>query len=370
MVAEVSHAELAPAPEAVLDALPDPVLVVDAGGIVRYANPAAEQFFDTGAAVLSGTELDEIIAADSPLMALVRQVRDSGIAVHEYGAELGTARTGVRSLNIQVAPLGRVPGRVVVTFQEFTIAAKLDHRLSHRAAARSVTGMAAMLAHEVKNPLSGIRGAAQLLEQNALGEDRELTRLIRDEADRIVGLVDRMELFSDQRPIERAPVNIHEVLEHVRRIAQAGFARRLAFRETYDPSLPPIFGNRDQLVQAFLNLAKNAAEAASESGGEIVFGTAYRHGLRLALPGSGGNRLHLPLEVTVWDNGAGVPEEILPHLFEAFVTTKSNGTGLGLSLVAKIIGDHGGVIECESARRRTVFRVRLPILPGSGDGHP
>ncbi|MBO0738631.1 MAG: two-component sensor histidine kinase, partial [Alphaproteobacteria bacterium] len=228
-------------------------------------------------------------------------------------------------------------------------------------------GMAAMLAHEVKNPLSGIRGAAQLLEHDADPAARELTQLICDETDRIVALVDRMESFSDHRPIERGSVNIHEVLERVRKAAQSGFARHVRLVEEYDPSLPAVLGNRDLLVQVFLNLVKNAAEALPGADGEIVLATAYRHGLRLARPGGGG-RQHLPLMVSVADNGAGIPEDLRPHLFDPFVSTKRNGTGLGLALVAKVIDDHGGVIEFDSQPRRTVFRVFLPVVAQNGSG--
>jgi len=221
-----------------------------------------------------------------------------------------------------------------------------------------------MLAHEIKNPLSGISGAAQLLEASVDDDDRVLTRLIRDEADRIVKLVDRMEVFSDERPIEREPVNIHVVLDHVRRLARSGFARNLSIRDEYDPSLPLVLANRDQLVQVFLNLVKNAAEAVGDTpGGEIVLTTAYKPGFRLSVPGNP-SKVTLPLEFCVRDNGAGVPEELIPHLFEPFVTTKANGTGLGLALVAKIIRDHGGVIECESQPNRTTFRVLMPAHSG------
>jgi two-component system nitrogen regulation sensor histidine kinase GlnL len=245
------------------------------------------------------------------------------------------------------------------------MADKIDRQLSHRGAARSVSGLAAMLAHEIKNPLSGIRGAAQLLETSVEDEDRELTRLIRDEADRIVKLVDRMEVFSDERPIEREPVNIHVILDHVRRLAKSGFARSIQIRDEYDPSLPMVYANRDQLVQVFLNLVKNAAEAMGDApDGEIVLTTAYKPGFRLSVPGNP-SKVTLPLEFCVRDNGAGVPEELIPHLFEPFVTTKANGTGLGLALVAKIIRDHGGVIECESQPRRTVFRALMPAYPGT-----
>jgi two-component system nitrogen regulation sensor histidine kinase GlnL len=228
-----------------------------------------------------------------------------------------------------------------------------------------------MLAHEIKNPLSGIRGAAQLLEQSVGDDDdRTLTRLICEEADRIVKLVDRMEVFADKRPIDREPLNIHVVLDHVKRLAQSGFARHIAFVEDYDPSLPAVLGNRDQLIQVFLNLVKNAAESIGPNAGdgEIQLTTAFRPGVRLSRPGSK-SRVSLPLEFCVKDNGPGVPEDLLPHLFDPFVTTKPTGTGLGLALVAKIIGDHGGIIECESQPRRTVFRILMPMFTGD-DAEP
>jgi two-component system nitrogen regulation sensor histidine kinase GlnL len=243
----------------------------------------------------------------------------------------------------------------------------MDRQLTHRGAARSVIALAAMLAHEIKNPLSGIRGAAQLLEQSASDDDRALTRLICDEADRIVKLVDRMEVFGDERPIEREPVNIHVVLEHVKKLAQSGFARHVTFIEEYDPSLPPVYANRDQLVQVFLNLIKNASEAISEGAdGEVQMTTAFRPGVRLSLPGSK-TRVSLPLEFCIKDNGPGVPDDLMPHLFDPFVTTKPTGSGLGLALVAKIVGDHGGIIECESQPRRTTFRVLMPMYTGDAD---
>src|SRR6478609_3244487 len=358
------------AADAVLNALPLPVIIIDSNGRIADANVAAENFFEASVLLLRRQMLRDLVPFGSPLLALVEQVRNRGAAVNEYKVDLSTPRNpGDRLVDLHVAPLPERPDHVVVMLQERTIADKMDRQLTHRGAARSVVALAAMLAHEIKNPLSGIRGAAQLLEQSAGDDDRTLTRLICDEADRIVKLVDRMEVFSDERPVEREPVNIHAVLDHVKRLAQSGFARRFGFIETYDPSLPPVFANRDQLIQVFLNLVKNAGESIGEAAtdGEIQLTTAFRPGVRLKLPGSK-TRVSLPLEFCVRDNGPGVPEDLMPHLFDPFVSTKPTGSGLGLALVAKIVGDHGGIIECESQQRHTVFRVLMPMFTGDGAG--
>ena len=356
--------------EAVLATLPTAIIAIDQSYTIRSINLAAEQLFQSSAVSLEGEPLSSILPPQGAIFSLVEQALAKDTPTSAYAVELDTPRTGIRMMSVHIGLMIDLPGWLVISLLEQTRALKIGQQLEHRHAARSMTAMASLLAHEVKNPLSGIRGAAQLLGERAAEEDRKLTQLICDEADRIVALVNRMEVFSDDRPLERSPVNIHVVLERVRRLAENGFARGVTIIERYDPSLPMVSGNMDQLVQVFLNLVKNAAEAALDNiedgriSPEITISTAYRHGVRVALPGSDA-RIHLPLMVSVTDNGTGIPEDLRAHLFDAFVTTKRNGSGLGLALVAKIVSDHGGVIEFDSRARRTTFRVMLPIVVAS-----
>lgn len=352
-----------PSPDLLLNAIPLPVLTISAEGAILSANAAAETFLDASLRVMQRQRLSDIIPFGSPVAALVDEVRRRGSSVSEYRVDLGGPRGGSeRIVDVFATPLSDDGDTVVLVLQERTIADKMDRQLTHRQAARSMTALGSMLAHEIKNPLSGIRGAAQLLEQAADENDRLLTQLICDEADRIVRLVERVELFGDDRPVEKGPVNVHGVFDQVKRLAGSGFARHVRFVENYDPSLPPALGNRDQLTQVFINLIKNAAEAIGDAfDGEIILSTAFRTGMKLHVPGSR-ERVSLPIELTVRDNGPGIPPDLLPDLFDPFVTTKANGSGLGLALVAKLVGSHGGIVECDPAPRRTTFRVLLPMF--------
>ncbi|NIZ02239.1 two-component system sensor histidine kinase NtrB [Thalassospira lucentensis] len=347
-------------PVGVLNAIASAVVVANRDGNIRFVNQATEQLFNTSASVLCRTNLTDYIPGDSPVFSLIKQAIDGATLVADHNLMIESPKIGKHTVNLTVGSMPDDSDCAVLTFESRSIAQKIDNQLLSRNSARSVSAMAAILAHEIKNPLSGIRGAAQLLEQTSNDDDRVLTRLICDEADRIVDLVDRMEIFSD-KPLERGAVNIHTVLEHVRRLAENGFGKNVVFEEIYDPSLPPVFGNRDQLIQVFLNLLKNAGEAVDPKDGKIVISTRYQHGVRLAVAG-GDARVHLPLVVSVSDNGPGISADMRESLFDPFVTTKPTGTGLGLALVAKIINDHGGVIEVKDVPGGGAeFQIMLPI---------
>jgi two-component system nitrogen regulation sensor histidine kinase GlnL len=354
-VTESSKSASRPEPR-ILAALPIPILLLGSESDIRFVNPAAEQFLQAGSDTLLGKTFLDVFSFGSGLAQLIGQARYRHATLHEHDLSLSFPGRE-HTVDVTVTPIAESESAVLVVLHERGMAQRLERQLSHRNATRSLHSMAAVLAHEIKNPLAGIRGAAQLLEDVVPAGERPLTELICAETDRIRDLIDRMEAFDQPGHTSHAPVNIHEVLDRVRRAAQAGFARHVSFRERFDPSLPEVLGDRDRLVQLFLNLVRNACEAVGEAGGEVVLSTAYRQGFYMS---SGGERLSLPLEIAVQDNGSGVPVDLAPHIFEPFITTKPRGSGLGLALAAKIAEAHGGMIECESKPGQTVFRVLLP----------
>ncbi len=339
------------------DTLPFPAFVIGKDDTLLGCNSAAESFVRTSSKRIAGQKLSRFVGGSSVTLDAVRQAREGGGSIVLHDVEIGWSDKALLLNHIDASAMPA--GNVLMIFHPRGMAEKMDRSLTHRTAARSVSGMAAMLAHEIRNPLAGIKGAAQLLAMNISDDDSEFTQLIQDETERIGKLVDKVEQFGDQRPAQKQEVNIHDVLDRSKRAALAGFARHAKFIETYDPSLPAVAGDPDQLLQVFQNLLKNAAEAIPEVGGTIQLRTAFRPGVRLQLPGRQSESL--PLQVIVSDNGKGIPESMIKDIFDPFISSKAAGSGLGLSLVSKIIADHGGVVECESEPGRTQFEIRLPV---------
>ena len=347
-----------------LNLLPFPLLLIDQENRFVWLNPAAENFFRSSTAYLAGHAVVEFIPSDSPFFNLLDRVRQAGRSVVESELALISPKLGVRKGTIQMVPVParseiNYPAQVLVSIQEQSLAEQLSTQNQFKGAALSMAKMTALLAHEIKNPLAGIKGAAQLLELDLPAEYRELSGMIVHETDRITSLLSRIENLSADAPLKISDVNIHEVLDHCIRITKASFGRHLQIVRRYDPSLPDVRGDRELLVQCFLNLLKNAAEA-TKIGDELVLRTCYSM-TRYISSLSDGKRMHLPLQIEIEDTGEGIPEELSEHIFEPFISTKSGGSGLGLAMVASVIADHGGTITHQRRPQGTCFSINLPF---------
>lgn len=349
-----------PVPGVIWASLPLPTLLIDTRGRILEANPAAETFLNTSAKALKDQPVFDRLAIDAPMDEVLARVRANQSALNINDVDVTTGERPPLQCTIHLAPMHDNPDIVMLMLSPRELADRLGRSMGAKTAARSAIGMAEMLAHEIKNPLAGISGAAQLLSMNLTPEDQELTDLIVEETRRIVKLLEQVEQFGNLRPPERKPVNIHDALDRARRSALVGFAAHMTIVEDYDPSLPPTFADSDQLMQVFLNLIKNASEACKK-GGTIRLHTFYDLSLRLRR--KDGPSAALPLNVEIIDDGPGIPPEIAANIFEPFVSGRENGTGLGLALVSKIITDHEGWITADSTPGRTVFRVSLPMAP-------
>jgi two-component system nitrogen regulation sensor histidine kinase GlnL len=350
-----------------INTIPAGVIVFDEEDQIVFVNPSAETFFSTSAQQLRLMSIEELFGPNSAVGGLFQQARLTSMPIAEFDVQIMLPRAGTVQASVTVVPVleanGNQPnGDMILQFSTTSIAHRIEQQMRRQGAARSTAGMVAVLAHEVRNPLAGIRGAAQIIESSVSGEERELTQLIADEVDRISNLIERIDVFAEIGPAPEKPVNIHEALARARRVLESsGALAELNFQEAFDPSLPLVRGDFEGLVQIFLNLIKNAADAARIGGKEILIKTAYRHGLRLAADGRR-EWGALPIEVSVQDNGPGIPKELQSDIFDPFVTTKPGGHGLGLAVVAKIVGDHAGAVEFESEPFRTIFNVHLPIF--------
>ena len=345
---------------AIWASLPMPALLIGPQDTILDCNPAAETFLNQSAKALRDSPVWDRIAVNVPIEAAYARARRDETPLYINDVEAGGGERPPMVSNIQIAPLQGTPGHMILIISPRELASRANSGQSTKAAAKSAIGMAEMLAHEIKNPLAGITGAAQLLSMGLSKDDQEMTDLIVAESRRIVKLLDQVEQFGYLRPPILKSVNIHDVLDRARQSAAVGFGAHMLFIEDYDPSLPQTMADADQLLQVFLNLLKNASEANKE-GGSIRLHTFYDTSLRVRR--SDGTQARLPLQIEIIDDGPGLPPEIADDVFEPFVSGRENGTGLGLALVSKLIGDGGGWISVDSVPGRTVFRISLPLAP-------
>lgn len=350
-----------PVPGVIWASLPTPALLLDASTAILEANPAAEAFLNASVRVLRGQPAFDRLHVDSDMEAALRRARANQSPVFINDVDVTTGERPPQPCTVQVAPMADNPDVLLLLVGPRDIADRLGRGGLAGPAARSAIGMAEVLAHEIKNPLAGIAGAAQLLAMNLTPGDAELADLIVEETRRIVKLLEQVEQFGKLRPPDRRSVNIHDALDRARRSALVGFAAHMTILEDYDPSLPPTLADPDQLMQVFLNLLRNAAEAAGPGGGTIRLRTFYDRALRRRRADGSGDAM--PLQIEVADDGPGLPPAIAGAVFEPFVSGRENGTGLGLALVSRIVADHDGWIAVDSVPGRTVFRVSLPVAP-------
>ena len=347
--------------DAIWASLPVPAVLVDADDNIVDVNPAAEGFMLNSAKALRGQPVFDRLTIDAPLEEAFERARANATPLFVNDVDVGTGERAPLHCNLQIAPVQGRPGVMLFLISPRELAGRMTQSHSVKSAAKSAIGMAEMLAHEIKNPLAGITGAAQLLSMSLRQEDLELTDLIVNETRRIVKLLEQVEQFGNLSPPDFRAVNVHDVLDRARRSALLGFGAHMKIIEDYDPSLPLAQGDPDQLLQVILNLLKNAAEAAGQKGGTITLHTFYEHSFRLRR--SDGTGESLPLQIEVIDDGPGLPPDIAGDVFDPFVSGRENGTGLGLALTAKILSDHGGWISVNSVPGRTVFRISLPLAP-------
>ena len=341
--------------------LPVPAVIIAPDDKIIDINPAAEGFLNASAKSVVGTPVWDVIAIDDPFEVAFARSRENSTPLFVNDVDVGSGQRAPLQCGLQIAPLNDAPGYMIMMITPRELAGRMTQNHTVKSAAKSAIGMAEMLAHEIKNPLAGITGAAQLLSMNLAPDELELTDLIVAESRRIVKLLEQVEQFGNLTEPERKPVNLHDVLDRARRSALLGFGAQMKIIEDYDPSLPMALGDKDQLLQVILNLLKNASEAAGEGGGTIRLHSYFEHSFRLRRADGSGQSL--PLQIEVIDDGPGLPEHIKGDVFDPFVSGRENGTGLGLALVSKIISEHGGWISVTSVPGRTVFRISLSRAP-------
>lgn len=342
------------------NSIPVPALLLDGDDRILEVNPAAEAFLNLAARALVGEPAWESVMVDAPIEAPFTRARAQLSSLFVNDVDVGSVARAPMQCNLQFAPLSGADGVMLLLISPREMATRMSQNMGRERAARSAIGMADMLAHEIKNPLAGITGAAQLIAMGLDAQDREMADLIVDECRRVVKLLEQVEQFGATTPPRLGAINIHDILDRARQSASVGVAAHMVFKEAYDPSLPPALADADHLMQVFLNLIKNAAEAA-EGSGTITLRSFYDPALRLTR--AEGGRARLPLQIEIIDDGPGLPPSIADEVFEPFVSGRENGTGLGLALVSKLVADMGGWVSVDSLPGRTVFRVSLPRAP-------
>jgi two-component system, NtrC family, nitrogen regulation sensor histidine kinase GlnL len=340
----------------ILDNLNTAVLVLDTELCLISINPAGEILFEVSAKQIVGQRLARILPRSRALIKALREALVSGHPFTERGVHLTLPDSRYVTVDCTVTPLpiDKTDKELLIELNQVDRLLRLtreENMLDKHAANQAVVRG---LAHEIKNPLGGLRGAAQLLERELPDQRlKDYTRIIIHEADRLRNLIDR--LVGPSRPLTKTPANIHQVFERVRSLILAEIPQGIIIERDYDPSVPEILADSEQLIQAVLNIVRNAVQAAENSG---VIHLRSRIERQFTI---GQKRHRLVLRAEVEDDGPGIPESLREHVFYPMVTGRAEGTGLGLSIAQTIVNQHGGLIECSSRPKQTIFTIYLPL---------
>lgn len=346
----------------ILYELRTPVILINNNNIINYINAAGEEFFGHSSNIILGQKINSLIQNDSPLLILLSRVRKNKSGLTEESLDISNINDQKRNVRIHIVPLPEDTNKIIIQISQLSVSETFQSQRVNSKISKSFSSMVDMLMHELKNPLAGIKGASQLLESDLKNQSNllDLTQLIQIETDRITSLLNRMEhITNDNLKLNCEFLNIHKVLNHCRSVALNSFGVNIKFVVFYDPSLPKIFANRDLLIQIFLNIIKNSCEAIKENG-EIIMKTSFNSNKKVAFT-KDHIPIALPLQIEIIDNGLGIPNDLLPNIFDPFVSSKKSGKGLGLSIVASALNEIGAVIDVNSIPGHTKVCVNFPI---------
>jgi len=331
--------------EFILNSLQSPIIVINSTKKkIIYCNNATEIFLEMSGKNIVGKKINSLFKNDSYFLSLIEKSIKSNRSINEFNVSIHTPKKKT-NVSISISKIDNCDNLFSIFLNDLSKNFELSKQFNFEKSAQSVSSLVGMLSHEIKNPLSGIKGASQIIQKriNFKGKDLNLIKLINNETERIKKLLNSLENFTDDRPIKKKSINLNQVIRNSKDSVEAMFNKKeINFIENYDPSLPNIYGNENQLTQLFVNLLKNSAESIDKKNGIIKISSRYEHG-------------RLPIKVFIEDNGIGIPNDLKENIFDAFVTNKINGKGLGLSICAKIIQSHSGAIEFDTINNKTIF---------------
>ena len=339
------------------ESVPYPAFVLNENYDIKLANPLSQQYCETSLDRLRGQNLRKYIGQNSSVFEVLEKITGNSSAIVKFDVPINWKNKGSQIFDMYAVNVETGLSNLIF-FHPKRLKGKMDKAIQNQNSIKSVSAMGSVLSHEIKNPLASIIGATQLLENSTVKNKKNLTQIILEEAKRIESIVDRVQLLAEVNRYDFCKLNIHDVIEKVKRSASQGYGSHVLFEENYDPSIPDVLGDFELLTQAFHNLIKNSCEAVSKKGGRINIKTSFYSGLAI---GSFGERNEkLKLMITISDNGPGVSKNIIADIFDPFSTTKMVGSGLGLPLVAKIISEHGGFVELDDIYEGACFKIYLP----------